>query len=157
MKVNMKIFVQDRWTAERNQDKMDVIEGFYIENEPFFLNGPVTRQVAVLDFDPDSGALLPGALFRPPGMSRKVGRYLVKDEKDLTARDINQVCVYGAVYKAMEMFRGEDALGRELAWGFGAPQLLVIPRAGQLVNAFYERDLHSLRFSSSTVLTIPTK
>ncbi len=144
MKVHMSIFVQDRWTAEKNQE--DITEGFYIEDEPFFLDGPITRQVAILDFDPDSGALLPGAVFRPPAKGNKTGRYLIKDENNLAARDINQVCVYGAVYKAMKMFRSSDALGRELVWGFGAPQLLVIPQAGRWTNAFYERDSHSLQF-----------
>ncbi len=146
MKTKMQIFVQDRWTAERNSDQMRVVEGYYIEDEPFFLDGPVTRQVAVLDFDPDRGTLLPGAKFLPPTASRKTGRYRIKDPKDLAARDINQICVYGAVHKAMQMFRADDAMGRELSWSFGAPQLLVIPRAGYWANAFYERDSHSLCF-----------
>jgi hypothetical protein len=39
-----------------------------------------------------------------------------------------------------------DALGRPLVWAFDAPQLLLIPRAGQMANAYYERASHSLQF-----------
>jgi hypothetical protein len=39
-----------------------------------------------------------------------------------------------------------DALGREVEWAFGAPQMLVIPRAGEWANAFYERASGSLQF-----------
>ncbi|HEY3421140.1 MAG TPA: hypothetical protein VGK23_11370 [Methanomassiliicoccales archaeon] len=44
------------------------------------------------------------------------------------------------------MFEEEDNLGRPLTWAFGAPQLLVIPRAGEMANAYYERISHSLQF-----------
>jgi hypothetical protein len=144
MKVNVKVFVQDRWAAVRNNTP--VIEGYYVTDEPFFLDGPVTRQIAVLDFDPKTGELSPGAKFQPPEGDATTGRYLIKDETDYSARDLNQVCIFGAVNKAMEMFRSPKALGRELTWAFGAPQLLVVPRAGDMANAYYERDSHSLQF-----------
>jgi hypothetical protein len=144
MKVHVPIFVQDFWTSKQLGTK--TLEGFYIEDEPFFLDGPITRRVAVLDFDPDSGELLPGAQFQPPEKGRKTGRYLIADEKDFTAHDINQTCVYAAVYQALKMFREPDTLGRELDWAFDAPHLLVIPRAGRWMNAYYERDSHSLQF-----------
>src|SRR5262249_13458337 len=31
-------------------------------------------------------------------------------------------------------------------WAFNAPQLLVVPRAGNWANAYYERESHSLQF-----------
>jgi hypothetical protein len=37
-------------------------------------------------------------------------------------------------------------LGRRITWAFDAPQLLVVPRAGWLANAYYERRSHSLQF-----------
>ena len=46
------------------------------------------------------------------------------------------------------MFEEPDTLGRKVAWGFDAPQLLVVPRAGWLENAYYERRSHSLQFFS---------
>jgi hypothetical protein len=144
MKVKVPIFVQDRWAAER--EKIKPIEHFYLEEEEFFLDGPTTRRLAVLDFDPDTGELFPGARFRPPAGGRKTGEYEIADENDLTARDLNQVCVFADVRRTLEMFEDPDALGRRLTWAFKAPQLLIVPRAGMWENAYYERDTHSLQF-----------
>jgi hypothetical protein len=44
------------------------------------------------------------------------------------------------------MFEEEDALGRAVEWAFDAPQLLVVPRAGEMANAYYERESQSLQF-----------
>ena len=48
----------------------------------------------------------------------------------------------------MYMYEEQDTLGRRVAWGFDAPQLLVVPRAGWWANAYYERRSHSLQFYS---------
>ncbi len=144
MKIKVPIFVQDRWAAER--DKIKPIEHFFLEEEEFFLDGPTTRRLAVLDFDPDTGKLFPGARFKPPAGGRKTGEYEIADENDLTSRDLNQVSVFGAVMRALQMFEDPDALGRRLTWAFKTPQLLIVPRAGLWENAFYERDTHSLQF-----------
>ncbi len=59
-----------------------------------------------------------------------------------------QVSVWATVLRTMYLYEEADALGRPISWGFPAPQLLVIPRAGWLENAFYERRSHSLQFFS---------
>ena len=46
------------------------------------------------------------------------------------------------------MFEGPDALGGQVEWAFGSEQLLVVPRAGDWANAFYERGTRSLQFFS---------
>ena len=40
---------------------LDDFEEFITREEDFFLDGPVSRRVAVLDFDPATGEILPGA------------------------------------------------------------------------------------------------
>ena len=57
-----------------------------------------------------------------------------------------KVSVFGTVLKTMRLFERDDTLGRQLSWSFNAPQLLVVPRAGEWTNAYYERDSHSLQF-----------
>ena len=151
MKVHLPIMVQDPMTTPFKGAGGRIVEGFYIHTDrqdEVFLDGPVTKRVAVLDFDAATGALLPGAKFRPPDKKHKVGRYLIANDKDLYARDFNQVSVMGAVWKAIRLFEGPEALGRPIRWAFDAPQLLVVPRAGEWANAFYERDSHSLQFFS---------
>jgi hypothetical protein len=115
-------------------------------DEGFFLDGPVTRRVAVLDFDPATGELLPGARYVPPASGRKFGGYQLARPDDIYAHDFNQVSVFATVLETMAMFEEPDALGRPLTWAFEAPQLLVVPRAGEWANAFYERESHSLQF-----------
>jgi hypothetical protein len=144
MKVRVPVMIQDPVIADFKG--MKLTEGFDIEDEDVFLDGPVSRRVAVLDIDAETGALRPGAPFQPPAAGRLLGRYRIADEADISARDFNQVSVFGTVLRTMSMFEEPDTLGRPLRWAFDAPQLLVIPRAGQLANAYYERDSHSLQF-----------
>ncbi|MER9482970.1 hypothetical protein NKI74_26930 [Mesorhizobium sp. M0494] len=109
------------------------------------LDGPVSRRVAVIDLDPDTGAVMPGARFVPP-KGRTQGNYKVDDELDFEAADFMQVSVFTAVMKMMSIFEGQDVLGRKLSWAFDGEQLLVVPRAGKMPNAFYHRDSRSLQF-----------
>ncbi|NIN63190.1 MAG: hypothetical protein GTO63_00430, partial [Anaerolineae bacterium] len=50
-------------------------EGFDPDLEEFYLDGPVSKQIAVLDFHPDTGELVAGARYMPPPPGRKRGWY----------------------------------------------------------------------------------
>ena len=119
MKVRVPLMIQDPMTAAYKD--MPEREGFDIDREDFFLDGPVTRRVAVVDFEPDTGALLPGARFRPPPPDRVLGSYEIADEHDIYARDFNQVSVFATVLRTMYMFEEQDVLGRDLVWAFDGP------------------------------------
>src|SRR6185295_18081466 len=56
------------------------------------------------------------------------------------------VSVFGTVHKVISLFEEPDTLGRRIDWAFDGPQLLVVPRAGDTANAFYERYSRSLQF-----------
>ena len=138
MRVRVPLMVQDpltsRYAGTRSQ------EGFYVDREPFFLDGPVTRRVAILDFDPETGRRTPAVRFVPPTGGRRLGQYAIAHTSNLYAPDFIQVSVFGTILKTMYMYEDADTLGRPLEWAFDAPQLLVVPRAGEWANAFYERD-----------------
>jgi hypothetical protein len=123
---------------------LDDFETFITHDEDFFLDGPVSRRVAVLDFDAANGAVVPGARFVDPG-KRKFGSYDCPAEEGIYGRSFQQVNAFATVLRTMYMYEEADALGRRLTWAFGAPQLLVVPRAGEMPNAFYERESHSLQ------------
>jgi hypothetical protein len=144
MKVRVPMMVQDPLFGR--YEELKPTEGFDITGEDFFLDGPVTRRVAVLDFDPQTGAQLPGVPFCPPPPGRVLGGYEIADESDFYAPDFMRVSVFATVLKTMYMFEEADTLGRSLIWAFDGPQLLVLPRAGQWANAYYERDSRSLQF-----------
>ena len=143
MKVRVPLMIQDPLMAKYKE--IEPTEGFDIVEEDFFLDGPVTRRVAVLDFDSETGDLLPGVHFLPPPPGRKLGKYDIKDDTDVRSQDFIQVNVFATALKTMYMFEKEDTLGRTLSWAFDSPQLLIVPRAGQWINAYYERDSHSLQ------------
>lgn len=115
--------------------------------ETTFLDGPVSTTVAVLDFDPASGALTRGVPWLA-GAGGQEGRYVL-DRPFVPGGTIEPstaaVSVFGAVHKTIQMFEEKDALGRQVRWAFGAPQLLVVPRAGEWANAYYERESHSVQ------------
>jgi hypothetical protein len=124
---------------------LDDFEEFISREEDFFLDGPVSRRVAVLDFDAQSGEILTGARFVPPAGKKKHGGYEIPPEQGVYGRAFQQVCAFATVLRTMYLFEEPDALGRRLNWAFGSPQLLVIPRAGEWPNAFYDRESHSLQ------------
>ena len=141
MRVRIPIMVQDQTIAL--QKGMPPTEHFIVENERFFLDGPVTERLAVLDFDPATGVLLPGTAFRPGDGDE--GSYDVSPGS-VESPDFLRCNAFATVLKTMEMFEEDDTLGRRLHWGFDGPQLLVVPVAGEWANAFYERESRSLQF-----------
>lgn len=127
-----------------------------IRGEEPYLDGPVTPRVAVLDLDVRTATLRPGARFVHGVKGRKDGWYEVPQAPktadfagpDPTSDAFLQVSVWGTVLDAIRWFEHPEVLGRQVRWAFGAPQLLVIPRAGEMANAFYHRETHSLQFYS---------
>jgi hypothetical protein len=142
-KVEVPMMVDDARFAP--QGRGSATEVVRIE-EDFFLDGPVSRRVAVLDFDPKTGALEPGAHYVPPKKGKVLGHYDLTDPPDVYSPAFGQVSVFATVCKTIQMFERDDVLGRQIRWAFDAPQLLVVPRAGKDENAYYERDSHSLQF-----------
>jgi hypothetical protein len=145
MQVHVPVIVKDPVVTEYKD--IEPTEQITVEAD-VFLDGPVSPRVAVLDFEPDSGALAPPARFEPPKARARRGSYDVPRPVSIGDRDVDPVAtavsVFGAVHKTIGMFEEPDALGRPVDWVFDAPQLLVVPRAGQMANAYYERESHSL-------------
>lgn len=142
MKVRIPLIIKDPGVTETKG--LSSTEDWTVE-ESVFLDGPVTPRVAVLDFDAATGALLPG-IPAEVDESDVPGRYLIENPEDPTGRDLAGVSVFGSVYRTIHMFEEPDALGRAIGWAFEGPQLLVVPRAGEWANAFYDRGSRSLQF-----------
>ena len=112
-----------------------------------FLDGPACRRIAIVDFDPTTGLPLPPpATFTPSASNAGFGRYVADDDPASAAS--MAINAFGTVFQTVRMFEGPDALGRRVDWAFGSEQLLVVPRAGEWANAFYERATRSLQFFS---------
>ena len=145
MRVRLPQMVQDPELVASDGGVFD--EDWLGLDEDHFLDGPITPRVAVLDLDPSTEELVPGAVFQLPTGNQKLGRYDV-DRDDVMSTAFIQVSVFATVYRTMYLFEQPKVLGRKVRWGFDASQLLVVPRAGWMENAFYERRSHSLQFFS---------
>jgi hypothetical protein len=143
VKLTVPMMVQD--PAFLPMPGVDLYQDVNLDDE-FFLDGPISKRVAVLDFDEKTGALRPGVKYVPPPPGHRKGAYVIADRADTTARDLLAVSVFATVWKTMQLFEGKDALGRKLTWAFDGPQLLVVPRAGRMINAYYERASRSVQF-----------
>ena len=134
------------------KDMIKITEGFDAV-EPFLLDGPVSKKVAVIDFSPENGKRLPGAHFLQ-FTKHKLGQYVDSAGKnlynasgsDLYTPEFMEISVFATVLKTVYMIEDQKTLGRSLSWAFNSPQLLVVPRAGEWANAFYDRSTHSLQF-----------
>jgi hypothetical protein len=124
-----------------------------------FLDGPACRRLAVIDFDPRTGAPLPPPARFVPGTTGKGTRGRFVYDGQATSRSTIAVNAFGTVFETIRMFEGPDALGRQVTWAFDGEQLLVVPRAGEWANAFYDRATRSLQFfwfPTSTGTTVYT-
>ena len=145
MRVRVPLMIQDPEIAHLTTDRL--VEDWLGLAEAHYLDGPVTERVAVIDLHPTTEALEPGAVFEPPSGRRTFARYRV-DKRTVTSPQFIAVSVFGTVLRTMYLYEERDALGRKVAWAFGGPQLLVVPRAGWWANAYYERRSRSLQFFS---------
>jgi hypothetical protein len=143
MKVDVPVIIQDPSLPGAIKSGVERIEE---DTFSCFLDGPTTDRVAVVDFHPKSGKVVRGARFEVPSNGKKIGQYSVKDPNKFEAADFCQCTTFGVVAATMEMFEESDVLGRKLNWAFKQPQLLVVPRAGEWANAFYQRETGSIQF-----------
>ena len=65
MKTRIPIMIQDPTTTHVMGIKP--VENFFALSESSYSNGPVTNRIAVLDLDDETGKLLDGSRFVPPG------------------------------------------------------------------------------------------
>lgn len=156
-KVELPIMIQDPMVRELEfpnpksgkLERMAAVEG-YIPERSVFLDGPVSRRVAILDFDHKTGKLNHGVRFNK---GKKIGWYenskgekYSSKSKDYYEPGFMQVSLFATILRTMDIFEKTDTLGRKLHWAFDGPQLFAIPRAGIQANAFYCRDSYSLEF-----------
>ena len=109
MKVTLPILIQDQATSEMKQ--MPQTESCAFDKERFFLDGPVTDRLAVLDFDPGTGALSAGTRFLPDKATYEV------DPSALESADFLRTNAFATVLKTIYMFEEGDTLGRRLQLG----------------------------------------
>ncbi len=132
---------------EHDIDERLLFQGTFYEFDGPLLDGLISERVALIDFDPKTGALEPSIPVRPPIGGQKLHQLGIKREElmahPMSVHSIQTLC-FGAVMRTLHLV--ESSLGTSVKWAFDGKQLLVVPRAGYQPNAFYERSSHSLQF-----------
>lgn len=72
MKIRVPVKIQDPKLSGHPNIKR-IVERPYV-GEDFFLDGSVSKRVAIHDLDPATGERQPGVRFSPPSVGRKLGR-----------------------------------------------------------------------------------
>jgi hypothetical protein len=109
--------------------------------------GPWGHRVQVVDYDASRRMFYKPLEYRRDREGRVVDPFATAiDSELLTNPGFHQQNVYAIVMRTLAAF--ERALGRRLAWGFGAHQLKVVPHSFEDANAFYSEEDYGLFFGS---------
>lgn len=148
-----------------------VVHPVIVKDRAGFTEGPACRRVAVVDLDFNTGKLRSSTKFDPRGSPyRDIAMYKVAIPTKQGSRvmhwsrgsakgvDVGElgliplddpfmkVSVFGTVLRTICLVQDPAVLGREIEWAFSGKQLLVVPRAAEMDNAFYHRESRSLQF-----------
>jgi hypothetical protein len=178
--VLLPVLIQDPFVAGQTEAR-SIVHPVIVKDPAGFTEGPACRRVAVVDLDFHTGRLRGLAGFDPRGSPyRDIAAYRVAiptkrgtgampwtrgygkgtdvERLGFVALDdpFMKVSVFGTVLRTIGLVQDPAVLGREVTWAFPGQQLLVVPRAAEMDNAFYHRDSRSLQFYYGSTAHGPT-
>jgi hypothetical protein len=160
LKIPFDVYFQDPLFA-RNNPELPAFDEALVPWEPGFSSGPTSARFAVVDFNADTGSLVPPSTWSEEqkrfcdSNKTPIGKESFSDQHALQA---HQVHVWAVLQRALDFFESGFGLGRRISWGFEGNRLIVVPHAGYGKNAYYDRESKSLQFyyfddGSETVYT----
>jgi len=144
--IPVDIYVQDPLVARRHAEALGTV---YLTYEPDLRDGPTSARIAVVDYDGDRDRLEPPARLEWDG-GKKTWRFFDPEGRPVSdCRDspqFRQVNAWATVQDVLDLYEASWVLGRSAPWAFEGNRLIVVPHAGYLPNAFYDRHSKSLQF-----------
>lgn len=142
----VEIYVQDPFVAQINDQV--AIKTIHVPREPDLMDGPTNARIAVVDYDADSGKLEPPARWN--GKSNRFelkvgGKYIPLSQDHCKTPQFHQVNAWATIQSVLDMYEATWVLGRSAPWAFEGNRLIVVPHAGYLPNAFYDRTSKSIQ------------
>jgi len=137
LRFHAPIYMQDPEVARLNS-KLGIHE-LELDWEPNLSDGPSSARVVVVDYNADTGAIVTPAKWDQ-------GRRQYVDAENPASFQFHQVNVWAVVQNTLAFFEDPHVMGRPIPWGIGGNRLIVIPHAGNLQNAYYDRRSKSLQF-----------
>lgn len=112
-------------------------------------DGPTSARIAVVDWDADKGRLE-----EPVGWDAQRRRFFFwagPEQVPLTVEQCDrpqyhQVNAWAVIQTVLQLYEEPWVLGRAAPWAFEGNRLIVVPHAGYLDNAFYDRQSKSIQF-----------
>jgi hypothetical protein len=150
LRIPFDVYYKDPGVAAKNPD-LGIDKDFLVPWEPGLLDGPTSARFAVVDYNGDTGTLIP-----PAKWNAELNAFTDTDDKPL--KDIegikavkdnlqfHQVHAWAVVQNALDFYESGFGLGRKILWGFEGNRLIVLPHAGYGQNAYYDRQSKSLQF-----------
>jgi hypothetical protein len=144
--IPVDVYVQDPFVAEQKKDV--ALSTIYVGNEPELMDGPTSARIAVVDYDADAHTVV-----KPAHWDFKNRRFTFDDKgsKPITREhcaelQFHQVNVWAIIQSVLDIYEATWVLGRSAPWAFEGNRLIVVPHAGYLANAFYDRRSKSIQF-----------
>ncbi len=150
LQIPFDVYLQDPLVAEEdprygfNDGSKD--KGLFVRWEPGLADGPTSARFAIVDYNGDTGKLLPMAKWNERKEKFLDSQGEVIDRDNLESMQFHQVNVWATVQRTLDFFEQGQGLGRRIPWGFEGNRLIVVPHAGYGKNAFYDRRSKSLQF-----------
>lgn len=144
LRVPVPIYAQDPLVAA--EDSGPAVRTESVGWEPGLGDGPTSANLAVVDFDTDTGKRC-----APISWNQEEFRFDRPDGAPAEVDDApdnpwgRQLNAWTTVQGVVEYFADPRVLGRPLGWGFGGHRLTILPHAGRRQNAYYDRRTRSLR------------
>ncbi len=145
LRIPFDVYLQDPY-VNKNDPKFGFDEDFFVNWEPGIADGPTSSRFAVVDYNGDTGMIIPKAIWDQKkevflGPNKKV-----LDKKNAGLPQFHQVNVWAVLQRALTFFEEGSGLGRRIPFGFEGNRLIVLPHAGYGKNAYYDRKSKSLQF-----------
>lgn len=146
LQVQATIYVQDPLVA-KNEPKVG-LKHMWIDWEPSMNDGPTTSRIAVVDYNADTDVLEKNYAKWDKDqwcfIDSISGKPISKRNKDTPP--FHQVNVWAIIQNILAFFEDQKVMGRHIPWAFEGNRLIIVPHAGYLKNAFYDRASKSLQF-----------
>jgi hypothetical protein len=157
--IPVEVYVQDPLVAElarqaknklvAKREEWKPLNTIKVACEPDLMRGPTSARIAVVDYDADTNKLE-----EPVEWDSDQRRFFVKEKKEkiyLSAEhcdrpQFHQVNVWAIVQSILSMFEESTILGRSAPWAFEGNRIILVPHAGEMHNAFYDRNSKAIQF-----------
>jgi hypothetical protein len=138
-------YFQDPFVAELDPHKA-FDEEVFVAWEPGLTDGPTSSRFAIVDYNADTGALEPPAVWDEDTQTFVGTKGIALDKSAANTFQFHQVSVWALLQCSLAFFEDASALGRTIPWAFEGNRLIVVPHAGYGENAYYDRSSKSLQF-----------